>query len=178
MNKKYLILIFLILGLVPILFYIFKIDSRDDIASPSPSAISVITKSPTINLPIISSVVSPKESNTISIPVEDDFVNIFDFRSSVKYTSTDKKSLFLEKSPDFDIFYYTEDNSFTIDIRNNPISLVRDRAESKLLADLKISKNDACKLSVIVAVSRGVNDDYSGQDLGLSFCPGAVIINE
>jgi hypothetical protein len=80
----------------------------------------------------------------------------------------------IAEDPAFQIFYYQSDRSFSIAILQEPISDVRKVAEAQLLERLQISTADACKLIITVTVPSFVNENISGQNLGLSFCPDAV----
>lgn len=130
------------------------------------SSVERIETGGTTNFPI-------KEDNVETLPVRD-------FKSDPGVTSWgDDATLVLgdgliADEPAFQIFYYEADKSFSIAILQEPIAEVRTVAEVQLLERLQISATDACKLFISVTVPSFVNENLSGQNLGLSFCPGAV----
>ena len=77
-----------------------------------------------------------------------------------------------EDNEDYYIAYYPDDNSFTIVIHNRDVNLGREKAEIGFLNDLGITQEQACKLTVILGVPYSVSENLSGQNFGLSFCPG------
>lgn len=72
------------------------------------------------------------------------------------------------------IFYQTRDDYFGITLLSEPLSERRTAAENQLAQTLGIAKQDLCRLHYVVAPGPGVNDTYSGENLGFSFCPGAI----
>jgi len=92
------------------------------------------------------------------------------------YKNSDKilsnNGVAFEDNDDYYIAYYPDDNSFTISISNRDVDLGRERAESKFLNDLGITQEQACKLTVILGIPYRVSENLSGQNFGLSFCPG------
>ncbi|MGE5541392.1 MAG: hypothetical protein ACM3TU_03930 [Bacillota bacterium] len=74
----------------------------------------------------------------------------------------------------YQIFYQKEDDYFGITLYHEPLGEVRHQAEQDLMNKLGIGQNQMCALNYVVAPGPGVNDAYAGQNLGFSFCPGAV----
>lgn len=74
----------------------------------------------------------------------------------------------------FQILYYPEDNGFLISLLSEPLGENRLRAEDVLRGRLQLTDAELCKLNAQVATSITVNETYAGQNLGLSFCAGAV----
>lgn len=74
----------------------------------------------------------------------------------------------------FQILYYPEDNGFLVSLLAEPLGENRLRAENALRGKLQLTDEALCKLNAHVATSIHVNETYAGQNLGLSFCPGAV----
>lgn len=72
------------------------------------------------------------------------------------------------------IEYIATTNYFGISLLQEPIGESRHRAEQYLLASLGVSESQACTLKYMVSVPDSVNSLYSGQNLGFSFCSGAV----
>jgi hypothetical protein len=77
-------------------------------------------------------------------------------------------------TPDFNIFYNADTQSFTIGIAQEPIGQSRHEAEEFMLSALGIEQDQLCALNYYVGVPYWVNEAYSGKNLGFSFCPGAT----
>ena len=91
----------------------------------------------------------------------------------VKYLAGEDENGFIEDAL-YVISFFSEDDSFTISLFAQPIGATRKRAESELLSKLGIEQADACLLRYVVLVPFDVDKNYSGRNLGFSFCPGAV----
>lgn len=77
------------------------------------------------------------------------------------------------QATDYSIVYGT-DSSLSIGLLAEPLSQARLHAEAALRKLIPVSNSELCALSFTVMVPQNVNDQYAGQNLGLSFCPGAV----
>lgn len=77
-------------------------------------------------------------------------------------------------APPYVIEYIAATHYFNIGLYAEPIGQVRRDAEQYLLTTLGVSQDAACALKYMVSVPDKVNSYYSGQNLGFSFCPGAV----
>ena len=77
---------------------------------------------------------------------------------------------------DFQILYYPQNSGFNITLNKEPIGSVRLEAEAALRAQLRLTNTQLCALTVQVATTMDINPTYSGENLGLSFCPGAVVL--
>lgn len=84
--------------------------------------------------------------------------------------------IYPEPTTPFHIFYQQTDDYFGITLYGEPLSQSRVHAEDLLMEKLDIGKEDMCKLSYVVAPGPGVGEVYQGQNLGFSFCQGAVIL--
>jgi len=82
------------------------------------------------------------------------------------------------ETDEFNIKYDKAQDFFTIGIAQEPIGEVRVRAEEFLMAKLGIGKEGMCRLKYYIGTSYWVNEAYSGQNLGFSFCPHAVPLPE
>lgn len=78
------------------------------------------------------------------------------------------------KDPSYGILYYPNDSGFLISLLTEPLGEARRAAEQELRSKLQLTNAQLCKLKAQVFTSNGVSEVYAGQDLGLSFCPGAV----
>ncbi len=77
-------------------------------------------------------------------------------------------------APPYNILYVAADQSFTIALTREPLRDSRLGAEHALQASLGIPQADMCSLRYTVLVPYSVNQFYSGQNLGFSFCPDAT----
>jgi hypothetical protein len=77
-------------------------------------------------------------------------------------------------TPPYIIEYISATQYFNIALLQEPIGTVRKEAEQFLMADLGISQKQMCQLNYMVSVPDNVNSQYSGINLGFSFCPGAT----
>ncbi len=73
----------------------------------------------------------------------------------------------------FDIIYGT-DSSISIGLLKEPLGQSRLAAEAELRKLIPLSDSELCTLKVTVEVPYQVSQLYPGQNLGLSFCPGAT----
>lgn len=72
--------------------------------------------------------------------------------------------------------YFEEDNSFLITLFEEPLGKYRKEAEGKLVSLLGIPKEAACLLRYGVYVSKYASEFLAGENLGFSFCTGAVAL--
>jgi hypothetical protein len=79
-------------------------------------------------------------------------------------------------TPPYIIEYIAPTEYFNIALLQEPIGSVRGEAEQYLMAHLGISESQMCQLNYMVSVPDSVNDYYASQNLGFSFCPGAVTL--
>lgn len=76
----------------------------------------------------------------------------------------------------YHILYMPEDSYFLISLYEEPLGEVRRRAEAELRSTLRLSDAALCSLNAEVLTTIDVNEQYSGQNLGLSFCAGSVVL--
>lgn len=81
------------------------------------------------------------------------------------------------KTP-FSTRYVPTDDSFVITLMSKPLAASRVVAESELREMLHIDEGAMCALRYGVYVPGAVSETYAGQNLGFSFCPGAVALPE
>lgn len=77
-------------------------------------------------------------------------------------------------NPPYTITYISETQYFNIALLQEPIGTVRKDAQQYLMAHLGISQDQMCRLNYMVSVPNRVNFQFSGRNLGFSFCPGAT----
>lgn len=105
---------------------------------------------------------------SIATPQGTVLVNNF-YKNAVQVFSDGSGALII-RDPAYDVLYFQPDGSFTISILKKPVLANRTQAESAFLQELNISQADACKLKVLVGVPISIDPQYSGKNLGLSFC--------
>ena len=79
-----------------------------------------------------------------------------------------------ENVPGVNITYSSEYGTFTIAILEEPLSATRISAQNFLMTTLGLNQQQMCSLSTYVGTDTGVNENFAGQNLGLSFCPDSV----
>ena len=77
---------------------------------------------------------------------------------------------------DFQILYFPAQSYFLISLLAEPLGANRKAAEAELRAKLGLPDSQLCKLNIEVNTIGSVNNTYAGENLGLSFCPGAVLL--
>lgn len=75
---------------------------------------------------------------------------------------------------DFSILYDSVTKSFVVSINTEPLGAVRKNAEQYLMNALGLTESDMCRLEYSVMTTSYVNATYGGENLGFSFCPGAI----
>ncbi len=79
-------------------------------------------------------------------------------------------------SPDYYVVYRPSAKAFVIGLTKEPIGQSRQEAEQFLMNTLGITQTQMCDLNYFVLTTVDVNSNYSGKNLGFSFCPGAVTL--
>lgn len=79
-------------------------------------------------------------------------------------------------NPPYIITYISATHYFNIALLQEPIGPVRIEAEQYLMTRLGITENQMCSLDYMVSVPYRVNLQFSGKNLGFSFCPGATVL--
>lgn len=74
----------------------------------------------------------------------------------------------------YQILFFPEDSYFLISLFEEPLGETRRAAETELQNTLKLSQQELCMLNSDVFTTIDVNEQYAGQDLGLSFCQQSV----
>ena len=74
----------------------------------------------------------------------------------------------------FNVFYNSAPQSFNTVLTKEPIGQARLLMEQFLLSTLGITQSQLCSLKYRVGVTIYVNEQFAGENLGFSFCPGAT----
>ena len=77
-------------------------------------------------------------------------------------------------STNYLVYYNSVPQSFTIALTEEPIGQARLDMEQFMLTTLGLSQNQLCNLNYLVGVTRYVSEQFTGKNLGFSFCPGAT----
>ncbi|MFA6973947.1 MAG: hypothetical protein WC238_04410 [Parcubacteria group bacterium] len=163
MEKQTKILLF-IGSILIIIAIVFFISTRTKNTTPS------ITTQP-ISSPIAFTIPSSNDQkmkiNTPSGDIETNNV----YRESSEKLSLNGVSF--QNNTDYSMSFYPNDKAFLIVIKNPDVKAARDKAEVELLKNLDITRETACRLTVITTIPFNINPHLSGKEYGLSFCPGA-----
>jgi len=174
--KKVSIILFIIFIIlcVATVFKIMRSPAGSPVVIDPSTTLPISTTSPVINpLPVSS-------NETIPIQTSTGLVLISDIKNLPEVQDVGKGMYHLQGPVDssglvnFALLYSTKDNSFSISIERDPIAQNRILASEYLVSLLNISKSEACQLKVLLGVPYSVNEQLSGKNLGLSFCPGSI----
>lgn len=77
-------------------------------------------------------------------------------------------------SKEFSIVYYPEDSSFVVALLAEPLGQARKGAEQFLMNTTGLSSTELCALKYYVGTDSYRSAQFSGTNLGFSFCPGAT----
>lgn len=111
----------------------------------------------------------PQEEKII-LQTKNGGVEVNNFYKNIVETIGD--TVFLKKEPSFNLAYFRPDGTILIALKKKPIFETRKDAEKSLLEIMGINKDAACKLNVSIEVPVSIDENYAGENLGLSFCPG------
>ncbi len=79
------------------------------------------------------------------------------------------------KAP-YQIFYDSQYDYFGITLYKEPLGQYRQQAELELEQALGLTQDQMCDLNYDISAGPGINDLYSSENVGFSFCPGAVAL--
>jgi len=79
-------------------------------------------------------------------------------------------------NPPYIIEYISSTQYFNIALLQEPIGTAREEAQQYLMTRLGVAQNQMCQLNYMVSVPWRVNAQYTGRNLGFSFCPGATVL--
>ena len=179
-NMKKILLILITIGVVLGLFYTFFVlfMNKSEKTDNNPPLV--------INLPPISGTSTNDfpAGNNQTIPVRTrsgDQTSVRDFRKD-RFVETIPDNTYILRDTDspstatFEILYFGNGGGIIISLRNEPLQETRSSAETALIQHLGIAREKLCDLSISVAVARDVNTYYAGRELGISSCPGSLVL--
>ena len=106
--------------------------------------------------------------------------NDFLAQPETKEDPANKGYYFLGNQPEvsnpYTIEYIAATDYFNISLLQEPIRQSRIDAENYMLEHLGLTKEKLCTLNYMLSVPDAVNSIYSDENLGFSFCPGAVVL--
>lgn len=76
----------------------------------------------------------------------------------------------------FGVIFNDRNGSFAVSLDREPLAQARLAAEQYLLSMLGVSQAELCQLQVYIGTAVTVNPFFSGDNLGVSFCPGSVAL--
>lgn len=79
-----------------------------------------------------------------------------------------------EPVKNFTVYYNGAPQSFTITLNEEPLGASRLAMEAFMMRTLGLTEVGMCSLNYYVGVRSEVNEQYSGKNLGFSFCPAAT----
>jgi len=74
----------------------------------------------------------------------------------------------------YSIVYFAKSKSFVITIMQEPLGVNRLTAQQELQKDLGLDQASMCNLNYYLGTTESVSEQYSGINLGFSYCPGAT----
>lgn len=92
------------------------------------------------------------------------------------YCLSDPQKCQAASTTNFSVYYISGSKSFLIDLTEEPIGQARLDMEQFMLKTLGITEQQMCSLNYLVGVTRYVSEQYTGKNLGFSFCPGATLL--
>lgn len=119
---------------------------------------------------------TPPAGTTLQIGTPQGTVTTKNFYTTAAYITQDQETVVLSESDAYTIDYDRNSSSFVIallSLSGTTLDALRTTAEQAFLAQLGISKSDACKLAVDERVLDKTSA-YDGELMGLSFCASGI----
>ena len=162
--------IFLILGLLIIAIVVTLYVGGN--GTQRPKTVEVFTDFGTTVTPISNIETKPVSTNNPASQVTDitklpEVVDIGDGMYSLNGTRSNPQA-------NFSLVYSNIDNSYSIAILAEPVAGNRIEASKYFLELLQTDEATACTLNVYMGTVAAINENLSGKNLGLSFCPGSM----
>ncbi|OGG77964.1 hypothetical protein A3A36_02270 [Candidatus Kaiserbacteria bacterium RIFCSPLOWO2_01_FULL_52_12b] len=113
--------------------------------------------------------------NGVTIPDEAN-VGRYLLAGNLGYCLSDPQKCQAAPAVHFTVYYNSGPKSFLIDLTEEPIGQARLDMEQFMLKTLGLTQAQLCSLNYLVGVSIYVNSQFTGKNLGFSFCPGATVL--
>lgn len=187
----WIVIIFLVILTISGIWYVFSV----------PKIIPQNNVQPTTRLPVgdtitpISSSTAPHPSQTMTLAtqngstiVTNDFIHNgvtipdkvneghYLLAGNLGYCISNPQECQAAPTDNFTVYYNTISQSFTIELTKEPIGKSRLDMEQFMITALGIPAQQMCSLNYLISVTRYVNSQYTGKNLGFSFCPGAMVL--
>lgn len=172
MKKIIIITLVLIVSSIVILFFFSQKDNESKKVSQIVTDFNIDTKTD----------INPSAGKISITGQNNQIIEVRNFKDDVDVTNWYDPQVFLiadgknQDSDLFQIFYYDADTSIGVSLLSQPLGDIRLVAEKQLKERLGLSENEICKMKINVSTPSFVSEQYSGQNLGLSFCPDAVTL--
>ncbi len=170
--KKILYIIIPIILLVFVLIMVFFALNHTS-STPTPSTTSVF---PSSGVATSSTSITVTASNGTSIQTKDFLADPATAPDPVNngYYYLGYNNFGGQTDVPYMIEYISSTKYFNIELLQEPLGSNRKSAETYLMEHLNITQQQMCNLNYTIGVPDSVNPVYSGENLGFSFCPGAV----
>lgn len=192
MNIKHTIwavgILFGICILAGAIYFIFVLKSSPKTFQPTttlPVSGSTVTSSTTSSGGVQTIVLATRDDSAV---VANDFIHngvtIPDVKNegnyllagNLGYCLSDPQKCQAAPSSNFSVYYVSSRKSFLINLTEEPLGQARLDMEQFLLPTLGLSQEQMCGLNYLVGVTAYVSEQYTGKNLGFSFCPGATVL--
>ena len=148
--------ILIIIAVILIMLNVYKKTSPET-SQPAPSKITSLPSSEDL-----------AKQGKVALPAGQESVVINDpYKESLKTISENAE---LRNTSDYEIVYLGKLKSFVITLYGENLNDSRIKAEQAFLESLGITKDEACKLNVNLAVAHEASESAAGKNYGLSFC--------
>ena len=165
-----LVLIFAIFSVIGVWYYVTNRSPKEVVSTNQNPFASTTTGTSVGNGPTIQ--IQGTDGSQYTIP-DPTIGKKFDKMTDGTYYQLTNNQETLGSEAQFEIVYGT-DNSIQIGLTKEPLKQSRLAAEKQLRVFFPLADEQLCKLNVFLGVPAQVNETFAGQNLGLSFCPGAV----
>lgn len=172
MNKKNILILAVVIVLLGLgIFLLLKLQSSPSTSNSGSGNNSGFNIKPAPPLPKIQ---VPSGDQT-TVPTKYGDIQVKNFYKTAAFTVS--PSVYLVDNKFYSIIYSESTEDFLIDLyahTKQEAAQYRASAESEYMSALGVSKQDACKIPIVVEVPYSYNQDLASKNYGLSFCPGAT----
>ncbi len=152
-------------GSLAVYFFMSALSSPQDVYTTLPTAPAASTSTPVVvedvwrrDTTALRVPSAPMVSDSLAEPLSDDLY---------KLTADDNV---------YAMYYDTVTGSLTIMLYQTPLTFARVFAEQKLRELFPDNDAGLCAMDIVVMTNGYVDARYAGYNLGLSFCPGSVVL--
>lgn len=147
-------------------------------SAPVKPAPAVVTPTFPVGEPVPPAVVT---ASTLTLPLQTGVREVRNFLQDpdVKADTSNQGFYYLDDTntaAPYIIQYIAQTGDFTVALTSLPLGKARSEAENYLALRLNLAPSDLCQLRHSVSVPVAVDDEYTGQELGFSPCPGSVVL--